>query len=72
MSTVQLQSSVDPAFFRMLGAKEDLALLESLTIRRPSITERMAAGKALRERVPRKSHANYYAGPNRPDPIEIL
>ena len=72
MSTVQLQSSVDPTFFRMLGAKEDLALLESLTIRRPSITERMAAGKALRERVPRKSHANYYAGPNRPDPIEIL
>jgi hypothetical protein len=72
MSTVQLQSSVDPAFFRMLGAKEDLALLESLTIRRPSITERMAAGKALRERVPRKSHANYYAGPTRPDPIEIL
>ncbi|MGC1913683.1 MAG: DUF2252 domain-containing protein [Pseudolabrys sp.] len=72
MSTVQLQSSVDPAFFRMLGPKEDLTLLESLTIRRPSITERMAAGKALREQVPRKSHANYYAGPNRPDPIEIL
>src|SRR5215470_14540478 len=72
MSVVQLQSSVDPAFYRMLGAKEDGALLESFTIKRPSITERMAAGNALRQKVPRKSHANYYRSPNRPDPIEIL
>src|SRR5262245_11825737 len=56
----------------MLGAKEDQALLESFTIKLPSTVERMAAGKALREHVPRKSHANYYANPNRPDPIEIL
>jgi uncharacterized protein (DUF2252 family) len=72
MSVVQLQSSIDPAFYRMLGAKEDNALVESFTIKRPSITERMAAGKALRQKVPRKSHANYYRSPDRPDPIEIL
>jgi hypothetical protein len=58
MSTVQLQSTVDPSFYRMLGAKEDGALLEGFTIRRPSITERLAAGKALRQKVPRKSHAS--------------
>ena len=72
MSTVQLQATVDPSFFRMLAAKEDGALLDSFTLKRPSIAERMAAGKALRERVPRKSHAHYHTGPNRPDPIEIL
>ena len=72
MSVVQLQSSVDPAFYRMLGAKEDGALVESFTIKRPSITERIAVGKALRQKVPRKLHANYYRRPDRPDPIEIL
>jgi len=72
MSTVQLQATVDPSFFRMIGAKEDGALLDSFTLKRPSIAERMAAGRALRERVPRKSHAHYHTGSNRPDPIEIL
>ena len=44
MSTVQLQSTVDPSFYRMLAAKEDGALLDSFTLKRPSIAERMAAG----------------------------
>ena len=34
--------------------------------------ERIAAGKAIRERVPRQSHANWKAPANRRDPIEIL
>src|SRR5262245_28099816 len=72
MSVVQLQSSVDPAFYRMLGAKEDGALLEGFTIKRPSIAERMAAGKTLRQEVPRASHAIYGRASGRPDPIEIL
>ena len=38
----------------------------------PSIEERMSRGKALRESVPRNSHAKWSAPPNRPDPIEIL
>src|ERR1700723_1925321 len=32
----------------------------------PSVEERMAAGKALRERVPRSSHANWSPAPDPP------
>ena len=38
----------------------------------PTIDERMTAGKALRERVPRRSHAKWRSPANRPDPIELL
>jgi uncharacterized protein (DUF2252 family) len=38
----------------------------------PTMRERMAAGKALRERVPRSSHAKWAAAAKRPDPIEFL
>jgi uncharacterized protein (DUF2252 family) len=38
----------------------------------PSIEARMKMGKALRERVPRPSHAKWTAPAGRPDPIEIL
>lgn len=44
---------------------------EDLTTERPGVEERMAAGKALRERIPRASHAQF----NRPsgvDPVSIL
>jgi uncharacterized protein (DUF2252 family) len=34
--------------------------------------ERFAAGKKLRARVPRSSHANWTAAKGRPDPIELL
>jgi len=38
----------------------------------PSIKARMKAGKALRERVSRTSHAKWAAPADRPDPIEVL
>ena len=38
----------------------------------PSIEERMIAGKALREKVPRNSHAPWSAPSDRPDPITVL
>jgi uncharacterized protein (DUF2252 family) len=38
----------------------------------PSAEERMTAGKALRERVPRTSHAKWSPAPNRADPIALL
>lgn len=38
----------------------------------PTVEQRMAAGKSLRERVPRKAHAECKLPPNRPDPIELL
>jgi uncharacterized protein (DUF2252 family) len=46
--------------------------VERFSARRPSVGERMASGKALREKVPRASHAIYRAPPDRPDPVEIL
>ena len=34
--------------------------------------ERYAAGKALRNKVPRSSHATWSAAPDRPDPVSLL
>jgi uncharacterized protein (DUF2252 family) len=42
---------------------------------RPVVTtraERYAAGKALRNKVPRSSHAAFSAAPDRPDPVSLL
>jgi uncharacterized protein (DUF2252 family) len=38
----------------------------------PTVDERMAAGKALRAKVPRTSHAEWKAPPNRRDPVDVL
>ncbi len=38
----------------------------------PSVEERMAAGKALRDAVPLESHAAYRPAPERQDPVAIL
>jgi uncharacterized protein (DUF2252 family) len=38
----------------------------------PSIQERVTTGKALRERVPRNSHASWAAPAGRPDPVDVL
>lgn len=37
-----------------------------------TVEERVARGKAIRERVPRRSHARWNAAPDRRDPIDIL
>jgi uncharacterized protein (DUF2252 family) len=71
MAKVRLQSNIDPSFYRMIEAREDLALVKSFTIRRPSIDQRMKAGKALRQQTPREAHASYKPRSNRPDPIAI-
>jgi uncharacterized protein (DUF2252 family) len=38
----------------------------------PTVKERMTAGRALRERVPRTSHAKWAPAPDRPDPVTLL
>jgi uncharacterized protein (DUF2252 family) len=38
----------------------------------PSVDERIAEGKAVRERVPRAAHGKWKAPANRPDPVAIL
>jgi uncharacterized protein (DUF2252 family) len=48
------------------------ATLRSFSAPRRSIEERLAAGKALRERVPRASHAECRLPAGRDDPIDIL
>ncbi len=63
----------DRAHLRILGeATEDLATLANFTDKRPSVKERLAIGKALRDRVPRAEHARFEQNPDRADPIAIL
>src|SRR6185295_2846493 len=57
---------------RMLAADRELALVENFMAKRPSAAERAAAGKALREKVPRSSHARFERGSARHDPVTIL
>src|SRR5580693_2495962 len=38
----------------------------------PTVAERMAAGKALRDRVPRPAHAKWTPAADRPDPVAVL
>jgi uncharacterized protein (DUF2252 family) len=38
----------------------------------PTIEQRLTAGRALRERVPRSSHAKWTPSPHRPEPVALL
>jgi uncharacterized protein (DUF2252 family) len=51
---------------RQSGAKRESSALG------PSVKERLDAGKALREKVPRTSHGQWKLPPRRRDPIELL
>src|SRR5262249_28455240 len=53
-------------------APRHMEIVEQFLEPRPSVEERMAAGKELRRRVPRSAHAEYSPARSRPDPIEIL
>ena len=57
---------------RLAEATGDLSLLASFTEKRPSVQERLAAGKALRDKVPRAEHARFDKNPDRADPVAIL
>jgi uncharacterized protein (DUF2252 family) len=72
MSVVNLQAVLDPSFRRLREAVGENAMLETFRAPRPSVEERVAAGKALRKRVPRSDHAEYKPRDNRPDPVSIL
>jgi len=72
MNVVSLQANIDQSYYRMLAANGELALVENFRAKRPSVEERVAAGKALREKVPRSSHAEFERGSERPDPVAIL
>lgn len=59
-------------FYRMIEAHGERALIDSFLLKRPSVSERMAAGRALRKQVPRSAQASYEVRADRPDPIDIL
>jgi uncharacterized protein (DUF2252 family) len=54
------------------AGKHDAELLARYTTQQPSVDERMAAGKALRQKVPHERHADYKPAPKRQDPVAIL
>jgi len=47
-------------------------LTDNLEPKRPSIQERMSAGKVLRKKFPRTMHGEYKPAVNRADPVSIL
>ena len=47
-------------------------LIASFLAKRPTIEERYAAGKALRNQIPRLSHATFKPSPKRADPVDVL
>jgi len=70
MSTRNPQAS--STFYRMMESRGGGTLIDSFMIKRPSVSQRMAGGKALRKQVPRAAQAVYDQRADRPDPIEIL
>jgi len=72
MSVVQLDANLDQTYRRLHASTGETELVETFMANRPSFAERLAAGKALREKVPRSSHAEYKARDDRPDPVSIL
>jgi uncharacterized protein (DUF2252 family) len=72
MNVVNLQGNIDPSYYRMLRGREEGSLVETFEARRPSVAQRLAAGKSLRDKTPRSAHARYDRQPDRPDPVTIL
>ena len=62
---------VDSSFERMT-ANAHSAIIETFTAARPPIAERIAQGRALRQKVPRNAHATLGTEIDRPDPVDIL
>ena len=72
MTIVDLKANIDPSYYRLLSGQDRGRIAETFQAKRPSVAARLAAGKALREQVPRSSHATYETSAGRPDPIGIL
>jgi uncharacterized protein (DUF2252 family) len=72
MSVVKRHAGDRAHLDRLAEATGNLALLSSFTEKRPSVQERLADGKALRDQVPRAEHARFDNNPDRADPVAIL
>ena len=72
MNVVSLRGNIDPSYYRLLMGQETGSLVDTFEAKRPSVAQRLAAGKALRDQVPRTAHARYDKHADRPDPVAIL
>ena len=72
MSVTKLHAGELGQLTKLAASGEDMAVLESFTAKRASVEEDLAAGRALREKVPRADHARYQPSPHREDPLAIL
>jgi uncharacterized protein (DUF2252 family) len=72
VNVAKLDANLDHTYQRMHDAAEGTVLVETFMAKRPSVEERVAAGKALRAKVPRSAHAEWNPRSNRPDPVSIL
>ena len=64
--------NIDQDYFRLISRPGEIDLLQALSQPRHSRDERLVAGQALRQLVPRSSHAEYRPSPDRLNPIERL
>lgn len=71
MSIASLHANLDTTFDRLERSDGASSVVNSFTAKRPSVGERLEAGKALRKKVPRSSHAEY-GHRDRADPVSIL
>ena len=72
MNIASLHASLDSTFDHLERGDGPSSVAHSFTAKRPSVAERLEAGKALRKKVPRSTHAVYEQGRDRADPIDIL
>lgn len=72
MTQLRSQGTIDQDFYRLAGQEATLDMLAGFSARRPSLAERLEAGKALRQKIPRSAHGEYRPFRSRPDPVTIL
>src|SRR5262245_39821994 len=72
MSAPVGSGAIDQDFYHLIGHETEIALREQFTVARPSRGERIAAGRALRQKVPRSAHATYESARRRADPVAVL
>ena len=66
------QKNENPMSMGPAGDQPASALFDKFIVPRPSVGERMAAGKALRDKLPREKHGEFRLHPNRQDPVSII
>lgn len=72
MTVVKINANIDRTFERMNDAIETMTLRDSFMAPRPTVADRLQAGKAMRAQVPRASHGKFAKAADRPDPVAIL